>query len=90
LQAGFLLGYGIHEGLSALKDIGYLSKDSFIFVKAFDVSNTIFYHKEGIIGLPLYVLTGWYSKPEWVQFIAQYGYTFLMFILWLKQKRKKI
>ena len=89
LQAGFLLGYGIHEGLSALKDIGYLSKDSFIFVKAFDVSNTIFYHKEGILGLPLYVLIGWYSKPEWVQFIAQYGYTLLMCIFWFKTKNKR-
>lgn len=87
LQAGFLLGYGIHEGLSALKDIGFISKDSIILSKAFDLSNTILYHKEGALGLPLYVLVGWYSKPEWVQFIAQYGYTSLMLLLWYKTKK---
>ena len=89
LQAGFLLGYGIHEGLSALKDIGYISIDSIILSKVFDLSNTILNHKEGALGLPLYVLVGWYSKPEWVQFIAQYGYTSLMFLLWYKIRRIK-
>ncbi len=87
IQAGFLLGYGIHEGLSALKDIGYIAKDSIFLSKAFDLSNTILYHKEGVLGLPLYVLFGWYSKPEWVQFIAQYGYTFLMLLLWYKTRK---
>lgn len=75
LQSGYLLGYGIHEGLSALKDAGYLAKDSVLFVKAFDLSKTIFNHKDGILGLPLNVLLGWYSRPEWIQFIAQYSYT---------------
>ncbi|MHB1347109.1 MAG: FTR1 family iron permease [Candidatus Humimicrobiaceae bacterium] len=89
LQAGFLLGYGIHEGLAALKDIGYVAKDSFILAKVFDVSGTILDHKEGILGLPLYVLFGWYSKPEWVQFIAQYGYTVIILLFWYKIRKIK-
>lgn len=75
LQSGYLLGYGIHEGLSALKDAGYLAKDSVLLVRAFDFSKTILNHKDGILGLPLNVLLGWYSRPEWLQLIAQYGYT---------------
>lgn len=85
LQAGFLLGYGIHEGISALKDLGYLSKDSFLFIRVFNLSGTVFNHKQGIAGLPLYVLFGWYSKPEWIQFLAQYMYTFGIFGYWLKK-----
>lgn len=89
LQAGFLLGYGIHEGLSAMKDIGYISKDNFILIKAFNLSKTIFYHKEGIFGVPLYVLFGWHSEPEWIQFLTQYIYSISIFIYWyLKNKRE--
>jgi len=89
LQAGFLLGYGIHEGLSAMKDIGYISKDNFILIKAFNLSKTIFYHKEGLFGLPLYVLFGWYSEPEWIQFLTQYIYTASIFLYWhIKTKGK--
>ena len=88
LQAGFLLGYSIHEGLSAMKSLGMLSGAGFLFKKAFDLSKTILYHKEGIIGLPLYVFLGWYSKPELLQFIAQYTYTFSMFFFWFKSSKK--
>jgi high-affinity iron transporter len=88
LQAGFLLGYGIHEGLSALKDIGYISKDSFLLAKVFDLSKTVLNHKEGILGLPLYVILGWYSKPEWVQFISQYLYISSVFIYWYLSKKR--
>lgn len=87
LQAGFLLGYGIHEGLSALKDIGYIAKDSFALTKVFDLSNTVLDHKQGIIGLPLYVLIGWYSRPEWLQFIAQYSYTSIVLLYWYKKRK---
>jgi high-affinity iron transporter len=94
LQAGFLLGYSVHEGLSAMRGYALLSKDSLLLNKAFNLSNTIFNHKEGIIGLPLNVLLGWYSKPEWIQFIVQYTYTFGIFIFWLfnnkKQSKEKI
>lgn len=85
LQAGFLLGYGIHEGLSALKALGKISEDSLILSKAFNLSKTILNHKEGALGVPLYVLFGWYSKPEWIQFIAQYAYTLSIFGLWIKK-----
>jgi len=88
LQAGFLLGYGIHEGLSALNSLNIIASTSPIFIKAFDLSKTILYHKEGIIGLPLYVLFGWYSKPEIIQFVVQYVYTFIMFFIWHKELKK--
>jgi high-affinity iron transporter len=86
LQAGFLLGYSIHEGLSALKSLGMIDAGHAIFTKAFDLSKTIFYHKEGIVGVPMYIFLGWYSKPELVQFIVQYGYTGLLFWFWSKRK----
>jgi high-affinity iron transporter len=89
LQAGFLIGYSLHEGLSAMKGYAFLSKDSLLFSKAFDLSNTMFNHKEGFAGLPLNVLFGWYSKPEWIQFIVQYTYTFGIFIFWFLNNRKK-
>lgn len=90
LQAGFLLGYSIHEGLSALKALSIISDNNILLSKAFDLSKTILNHKEGLIGLPLYVLFGWYSKPEWIQFILQYTYSFGMFIIWYKATLKKI
>ena len=89
LQAGFLLGYSVHEGLSAMKGYALLSNDSLIFNKVFNLSNTIFNHKDGIMGLPLNVLLGWYSKPEWLQFIIQYAYTFGIFTFWFFNNRKQ-
>lgn len=89
LQAGFLLGYGIHEGLSALGSMNLLAVDSPLFIKAFDLSETIFYHKEGLIGLPLYVLFGWHSKPEILQFVMQYLYTGSLFYIWHRVIKKE-
>lgn len=89
LQAGFLLGYSIHEGLSALKALSMISESNLLLIKAFDLSKTIFNHKEGLIGLPLYVFFGWYSKPEWIQLILQYSYSFGMFAIWHKATLKK-
>jgi high-affinity iron transporter len=89
LQAGFLLGYGIHEGLSALGSMNLLSSESPLLIKAFDLSETIFYHKEGLLGLPLYVLFGWYSKPEILQFIMQYLYTGSVFYIWYREIKKE-
>ena len=90
LQAGYLLGYSIHEGLSALKDLAVLSDKSILFSKAFDFSATILNHKEGVLGLPLNVLLGWYSKPEWIQFIGQYVYTIGLFIYmkWFSKSKR--
>ena len=90
LQAGYLLGYSIHEGLSALKDMAILSGNSILLTKAFDLSATILNHKEGAIGLPLNVLIGWYSKPEWIQFINQYAYTIgiLAFMKWYSKSKR--
>lgn len=89
LQAGYLLGYTLHEGFSALKGYEMISGDSLIFAKAFDVSKTILSHKDGVIGIPLHVIFGWYSKPEWLQFIVQYSYTIMVFSFWFRDKRKR-
>lgn len=88
LQAGFLLGYSLHEGFSALKGYGMLSADSFVFDKAFNLSKTMFSHKDGVLGIPLHVLFGWYSKPEWIQFIVQYVFTISMFGYWVSHSKK--
>ncbi len=82
IQAGFLAGYSLHEGLSASKGLGMIAADSPLFSKAFDISGGVLDHKTGAVGLPLNVALGWYSKPEWVQFIVQYAYTFLLFGFW--------
>jgi len=88
LQAGFLLGYSIHEGFSAMKGYGMIMSDNYIFNKAFNFSNTLLSHKDGIFGIPLHVLFGWYSKPEWIQFIVQYLFTFSMFGYWVWHNKK--
>lgn len=88
LQAGFLVGYGIHEALSAFKDLGVIESGSLIYKKAFDLSGTILNHKEGAVGLLMYVLFGWYSKPEWIQFITQYLYTGAIFLYWCIYRKK--
>lgn len=82
LQAGFLLGYSLHEGLSALREGGVLAADHWAYLKAFDLSGTIFDHKEGALGIAFYVAFGWYSKPEIVQFLLQYGYSLGLLVVW--------
>lgn len=89
LQAGFLLGYSVHEGLSAMKSLGMISGDSVLFTKVFNLGGTIFDHKEGALGIPMYVLFGWYSRPEWIQFILQYSYTIGMFAYWKSILKRK-
>ena len=89
LQAGFLLGYSVHEGISAASNIGIISPEHPIFTKAFDLSKTVLSDKEGIVGLPLFVVFGWYSKPEWIQFILQYVYTLGFFGFWYASSRRK-
>jgi high-affinity iron transporter len=88
LQAGFLLGYSLHEGFSALKGYNMLSADNFVFDKVFNLSKTMFSHKDGVLGIPLHVLFGWYPKPEWIQFIVQYVFTISMFGYWASHSKK--
>jgi high-affinity iron transporter len=92
LQAGYLLGYSVHEGLSALKVLTVIGGENPLLLKAFDLSGTILNHKEGFLGLPLYVLFGWYSKPEWIQLVLHYSYILGMFITWksLTNQQKNI
>lgn len=86
LQSGYLLGYSIHEWFSALKELNILESNNILFIKAFDVSKTIFNHREGLLWLPLNILFGWYSKPEWIQFIAQYLCTGMLLWVWMRSK----
>lgn len=87
IQAGYLLGYGTHEGLSALKSLGYFDQNSFVMLKAFDFSGTILEHKQGVLGLPLNIILGWYSKPEWTQLTLQYIFTLGLLSFWFKNKK---
>lgn len=89
LQAGYLLGYAVHEGLSSLKAYGAIAGGHLIFAKAFNASKTLLSHKDGVIGIPLHVLFGWYSKPEVVQFVVQYLYTIPMFYSWHVYTKKQ-
>jgi high-affinity iron transporter len=82
LQAGYLLGYSIHEFLSAMKGLGRIASDSGIYIKAFNFADTVLDHKSGAIGIPLNVLIGWYSRPEWIQLVLHYGYVLAMFLVW--------
>jgi high-affinity iron transporter len=81
-QAGFLLGFVIHEGLSAFLAMNLLTGDSPLLVSLYDLSGTVLNHKQGIIGLPLYVLFGWNSNPEILQFLAQYVFTASFLAIW--------
>lgn len=90
LQAGFLLGYAVHEGLSAFKDLMVIDAGSPIYTKLFDLSGTVLDHKTGVLGLPFYVLFGWYSRPEIIQFVVQYVYTLGVFGYWLAFLKKRI
>ncbi|MBU1019765.1 MAG: FTR1 family protein, partial [Firmicutes bacterium] len=87
LQAGFLFGYSFHEFISYFKGLGVLNSDSFIFTKLFDLSGTYLDHKESFIGILLYALVGWYSKPEIIQFLIQYLYTGIFLYLFLKARK---
>jgi len=86
IQAGFMLGYSIHEFLSYLKATEVLSGDSWVYTKLFDLSGTFLNHKEQPIGIALYALIGWYSKPEIIQFVFQYIYTFGLLLYFFKKR----
>jgi high-affinity iron transporter len=88
LQAGFLLGYSVHEFLSYLKAVEILESTNIIYTKLFDLSDTFLYHKERMVGIVLYATLGWYSKPEVIQFIIQYSYTSYFVYLFIKSRKE--
>jgi len=45
IQAGYILGYSIHEGLSAIKSLHWIESDNFFLTKAFNLSSTVLNHK---------------------------------------------
>lgn len=89
LQAGYLLGYSVHEGLSALKELKVIDTGNPLLLKAFDLSNTVLSHKEWIIWVPLNILFGWYSKPEWIQFITQHLCVAWLLWMWIQTKHHR-
>jgi len=88
IQAGYLLGYSIHELLSAFKATEMISSNNILLIKTYDLSGTILNHKSGSLGMPMNVLFGWYSKPEIIQFILQYTLTIGLLGYFLKEKKK--
>jgi len=90
LQAAYMLGYSIHEFLSALKSIGALNSESPLLIRLFNLSGTILDHKTGVLGIPLNILFGWYSKPEILQFTVQHSYILGGFILWRKIRNTEV
>jgi high-affinity iron transporter len=89
LQAGYLFGYAIHELLSALQSIGMLSADAAIYAKLYNLGGTVLDHKTGLIGIPLNVLVGWYSKPEIIQAIIQLVYIGILGNIWRRKNSTK-
>lgn len=89
LQAGYLFGYSIHEFLSAMKGMGRIAADSPIFIKVFNLGDTFLDHKKGPVGVVLNILIGWYSRPEWIQFILHYSYVIIMLLLWKYSRVKQ-
>lgn len=89
LQAAYLCGYSIHELLSAFKGIGILSSDSFLFTKVYNFKDTLLGHKTGSLGIFLNIITEWYSRPEYVQFIFQILYLTGFLSLWKKWTTSK-
>ena len=89
LQAGFMVGYGIHEFLSFLKAESVLASSSWIFTKLFDLSGTLMNHQDQPLGIFLYATVGWYSKPEIIQFLAQYIYTGVLLTVFFKANMRK-
>lgn len=88
LQAGFMVGYSIHELLSYLKAQAVWDSDFWVFTKLFDLSGTILNHQTQPLGIVLYATVGWYSKPEIIQFIAQYVYTGVLLTAFFKANAK--
>lgn len=87
LQAWFMFWYSIHELLSVARDLWYATHDGWYLIKAFDLTGTILDHKTGLFGLPMYVLLGWYSKPECIQFVVQYMYVITLWFIWYRYRK---
>jgi high-affinity iron transporter len=88
LQAAYLAGYAIHELLSALKELKFLSADALVLTKLFDVSGTILDHKKAWLGITLNVALGWYSKPEILQSAIQVLYIIVFGTIWQRVHNK--
>ncbi len=90
LQAGFMVGYSVHEFLSYLKAESIVDGTSWLYVKLFDLSGTFLDHKTKPLGIALYATVGWYSKPEIIQFVIQYAYTGILAFLFFKTNKPSL
>ena len=90
LQAGFMVGYSLHELLSYFKTVDILDPNLWVYTKLFDLSGTFLDHKDSPLGIALYAGIGWYSKPEIIQFIAQYLYTGVLLFYFFKPRDNNI
>lgn len=88
LQCAYLLGYGVHELLHGLGSVGLIADGDPLFAKAWNLRGGIFDHKTGVVGLPLNILVGWSSAPEWLQLGSQLAYLAVLFPLWMRISRK--
>lgn len=87
LQAWYLSWYTIHEWLDVVQNLWWLTTDSLWSKWLFDLSSTIWNHKNGWLWLPLHILVWRYSKPELIQFVTQYSITLLL--LWYRYSMHK-
>jgi high-affinity iron transporter len=86
LQAGFMLGYSVHELFSYFKAEGILESTHWYYTKLFDLSGTFLDHKEAPLGILLYASIGYYSKPEVLQFVIQYVYTISILVFYFRNR----
>ncbi len=87
LQAGYLLGYSVHEFIEILEIKGIALDSQIIHGRLYDLSSTFLNHDDSPIGLFLNVVFGWYSKPHILQFIAQYAVTIFLFLSYRKYNK---
>jgi high-affinity iron transporter len=88
LQAAYLFGYSLHELLSAFKEIGLLNSGNILYLKVYNFKDTLLDHKQGSLGIFLNVTFGWYSRPEYLQFILQGLYLASFLGFWKKVSGK--
>lgn len=84
IQAGFLAGYSVHEFLESIEYFGIIADNSWLLTQAFDLSNTLLDHKTGSIGIPLFIIAGWYDHPQWLQLFVQLSVVGSLCIYWKK------
>lgn len=84
LQAGYLMGYAVHEFIEILELKNILINSNILYGRLFNLSGTILDSKSSILGIILNSVLGWYSKPHILQFIMQYIVTIYLLYRYTK------